>query len=117
MYNKKEIGASTYSNITSVEFFVQVKLLRVHQRVGLIHARVVGAGVATGKIIVFLDSHCECGPSWLEPLVDAIDKDPKTVAIPVVDVINPDTLKYQHVKSVPIGGFSWQVDLVRKDYL
>ena len=91
-------------------------MLRLHQRVGLIHARVVGAGMATGNIIVFLDSHCECGPSWLEPLVDAIDKDPKTVAIPVVDVINPDTLKYQHVKSVPIGGFSWQVNLVRKDY-
>ena len=67
----------------------------------------LGAHLASGRVIVFLDSHCECGPYWLEPLVDAIQKDQNTVAIPVLDVINADTMKYQHVKSVPIGGFSW----------
>jgi polypeptide N-acetylgalactosaminyltransferase len=67
----------------------------------------LGVFLASGKIIVFLDSHCECGPHWLEPLVDAIQKDEKTVAVPVIDVINSDTLQYQNVKSVPIGGFSW----------
>lgn len=67
----------------------------------------LGAHIASGKVIVFLDSHCECAPNWLQPLLHAIHKDRKTIAVPVIDVIDPDTLKYQNVKSVPIGGFSW----------
>ena len=74
---------------------------------GLINARMNGAHVALGKVVVFLDSHCECGHNWLQPLLDAIQKDRTTIAVPVIDIIDSDSLKYQNVKSVPIGGFSW----------
>ena len=74
---------------------------------GLISGRMLGAHIASGKVIVFLDSHCECASNWLQPLLHAIHKDRQTIAVPVIDVIDPDTLKYQNVKSVPIGGFSW----------
>lgn len=44
----------------------KVVLQRLAERNGLIRARLHGAKVATGEVLVFLDSHCEVGPQWYE---------------------------------------------------
>ncbi|WKX98588.1 hypothetical protein Q1695_013905 [Nippostrongylus brasiliensis] len=74
---------------------VTVKILRTKNRVGLIRARLMGAQEATGDVLTFLDSHCECSM--------------KTVVCPVIDVINDRTFQYQKGLDVFRGGFNWNL--------
>ncbi|QQP35687.1 Polypeptide N-acetylgalactosaminyltransferase, partial [Caligus rogercresseyi] len=84
-------------------------LKRLGSRQGLIRARLEGAKLASGDVILFLDSHCECGQQWLEPLLQRIKENPKTFVVPVIDVIDDKTMEYYHSNGnyFQIGGFTW----------
>ncbi|CAF1391767.1 unnamed protein product [Rotaria sordida] len=71
-----------------------VKYVRTKQRVGLVEARVVGARAAQGDVIVILDAHCECVTNWLPPLLTRIALNRKTLAVPIVDGIEWNTLRH-----------------------
>ncbi|KAK2184871.1 hypothetical protein NP493_249g00008 [Ridgeia piscesae] len=91
--------------------FKKVKVVRAPQREGLIRARLLGASVATGDVLTFLDSHCEATKGWLEPLLDRIAQNWSNVVTPVIDVIEDGTFKflYGSAKTTSVGGFDWNL--------
>jgi polypeptide N-acetylgalactosaminyltransferase len=66
-------------------------LVRAKKREGLIRARLQGAAKATGDVLIFLDSHCECAEGWLEPLIDPIARNPNASTIPLIEIIDDNT--------------------------
>ncbi len=42
----------------------KIRLVKLLRRSGLIRARMVGAHLALGNVLVFLDAHCECVDTW-----------------------------------------------------
>jgi polypeptide N-acetylgalactosaminyltransferase len=85
--------------------------LRMPKREGLIRARLRGAEVATGAVLTYLDSHCECMDGWAEPLLDRIKRNSSTVVCPVIDVIDDNTFEYHYSKAffTNVGGFDWSL--------
>lgn len=87
----------------------KIKLVRHKEREGLIRARLTGAEAATGDVLTFLDSHCECNVGWLEPLLLRIHLNRTTVVCPVIDVISWEKIEYSTFRGPPgvRGGFNW----------
>ncbi|CAF0834031.1 unnamed protein product [Didymodactylos carnosus] len=86
-----------------------VKYVRTPQRVGLVEARVIGARAGAGDVIVVLDAHCECVTNWLPPLLTRIALNPKTLAVPIVDGIEWNTLRHNPAYGGTLyrGIFEW----------
>lgn len=88
----------------------KVRLFRLKERAGLIRARLKGAEEAQGEVLMFLDSHCEPGTNWAEPLLQRIKDKRNTIVLPIIDVVDDYTMKYSYpVNSYTfqVGGFSW----------
>lgn len=86
-----------------------VTILRTPKREGLIRARLFGAKVATGDVLIFLDSHVEANVGWLEPLLKVVQDNKTTIACPMIDIINADTLIYSPSPMVR-GGMNWALN-------
>ncbi|XP_068452869.1 polypeptide N-acetylgalactosaminyltransferase 6 [Clinocottus analis] len=98
------------------EFVLPLKIVRVVrqlERKGLITARLLGASIAQGEILTFLDAHCECFHGWLEPLLARIVEEPTAVVSPEISTI--DLESFQFFKPSPSshafnrGNFDWSL--------
>ncbi|XP_062396715.1 polypeptide N-acetylgalactosaminyltransferase 6-like isoform X2 [Sardina pilchardus] len=111
--------ASTLDNLRApLEHHIQalkmVRVLRQQERKGLVAARLLGAREASGEVLTFLDSHCECFHGWLEPLLARIVQEPTAVVSPDIAIIDQNSLKFtrpmptQRVHSR--GNFDWSLN-------
>ncbi len=89
----------------------RVKLIRNTKREGLIRARLKGAAVAKGEVLIFLDSHCEATEGWLEPLLDPIAQNPNVSTVPLIEIIDDNSFQLYStsIESVQVGGFDWNL--------
>ncbi|KAL3097479.1 hypothetical protein niasHS_003927 [Heterodera schachtii] len=90
-------------------FGSRVRLFRANERLGLIRAKIVGAKYARGDVVVFLDSHCETSPGWLEPLLHRIKDKRSAVVCPVIDMISDSSMQYSGGSAAGIGTFWWSL--------
>ncbi|KAI5096258.1 polypeptide N-acetylgalactosaminyltransferase 10-like [Silurus meridionalis] len=88
----------------------KVRIVRTQKREGLIRTRLLGASLATGQVITFLDSHCEANVNWLPPLLDRIAQNRKTIVCPMIDVIDHDNFGYEtQAGDAMRGAFDWEM--------
>lgn len=85
----------------------KVSLVRLGERRGLMLARMEGAWRARADVVVFLDSHIEAAPGWLEPLLSRIKDDRKHVVVPNILGIGFDDFSYQGSSGLGVLSFSW----------
>ncbi|XP_029291156.1 polypeptide N-acetylgalactosaminyltransferase 6 [Cottoperca gobio] len=90
-----------------------VRVLRQLERKGLITARLLGASVAQGEVLTFLDAHCECFHGWLEPLLARIVEEPTAVVSPEITTIDLNTFQFNKPvassHAFNRGNFDWSL--------
>jgi len=98
-----------YMKKLTLTFEIPIIILRSKQRIGLIKARLIGAKSARGKVLTFLDAHCEATTGWLEPLLDRIAENHTQVVCPVIDIIHDETFAYAKSFELHWGGMNWNL--------
>lgn len=94
----------------------RAKIRLVHRNIhnGIVGARNRGAEEAKHDIILFLDSHAEVTPGWLEPLIVRIHEDRRRVVIPDLRPIDLNRLTIPGGSSWPPykGSFNWKLSFI-----
>ncbi|KFQ88042.1 Polypeptide N-acetylgalactosaminyltransferase 6, partial [Phoenicopterus ruber ruber] len=87
-----------------VEHLQIVRVVRQEERKGLITARLLGASVASGEVLTFLDAHCEYPPPPGEPTA-VVSPDIATIDLNTFEFSKPVQNGKQHSR----GNFDWSL--------
>ncbi|XP_053993883.1 N-acetylgalactosaminyltransferase 6-like [Hylaeus volcanicus] len=93
---------------TYVQDLPKTRLYHLNKRHGLMGARIYGAKKAIAPVLVFFDSHIEASFQWLEPLLEIIHEDNKTIATPLIRVIDSQNFDFTKDNLNAIS-FTWSL--------
>lgn len=97
-------------NYVRENFPEKVKIKNLSERKGLIVTRLEGARLATGKVLVFFDSHIEVGINWLPPLLEPIARNRRLATVPVIDDFDSETFEiYSNDEFGSRAGIDWML--------
>ncbi|XP_053669001.1 putative polypeptide N-acetylgalactosaminyltransferase 9 [Anopheles marshallii] len=89
----------------------KIRIIRAPKRLGLIRARMLGGKSTKTDIITFLDAHVEVTIGWLEALIQPVAENWTTIALPTVDWIDENNMKYRSDKSPSfVGAYDWDLN-------
>lgn len=106
------------ANLQEWQFHQELKSLhpkiQVHRnenRQGLIRSKAIGASMARGEVLIFMEPHCIVLPRWIEPLLSQvmISDNHSIIAVPVIDIIPENHFNHYHKASTRTGGFDWSL--------
>lgn len=97
-------------------FSKKVRVLRHENPLSYADAVNLGAETALGTKLVVLSARSECTHNWLQPLLSWLLRNMFSIAVPIVDVIDGDTFRYERtsMSEVTLGSFSWDMTITRK---
>ncbi|KAK2167002.1 hypothetical protein LSH36_32g00042 [Paralvinella palmiformis] len=99
-------------NYCSAVFGDKVRIMRTNKTIGLIKARLLGARMARGDVIIPLDAHMEVQETWLVALLYEIRRNNKTLATSMLDWMKPlrkDIWSYQMGSNSYMCVFTWDM--------
>mmetsp|Transcript_21865 Transcript_21865/g.49844 ORF Transcript_21865/g.49844 Transcript_21865/m.49844 type:complete len:427 (+) Transcript_21865:67-1347(+) len=82
------------------------------QRVGLMVAKTKGVEMATGDVIVFYEAHCIANKHWLQHILYRVIQNPKTLAMPYLDMINARNWHSYSAMSPGHWRYEWNFNLI-----
>ncbi|XP_052889685.1 putative polypeptide N-acetylgalactosaminyltransferase 9 [Anopheles moucheti] len=89
----------------------KIRIIRAPKRLGLIRARMLGGKSTQTDIITFLDAHVEVTMGWLEALISPVAENWTTIALPTIDWIDENDMKYRSDKSPSfVGAYDWDLN-------
>lgn len=88
---------------------LNIRIINLKKRSGLVVAKMAGARNATGDYLFFMEPHVEMGYNWLPPLLEPVVHDHKTATVPIIDFIPFHVLNIRANKPSR-GVFDWDLN-------
>ncbi|XP_043862048.1 putative polypeptide N-acetylgalactosaminyltransferase 12 [Drosophila santomea] len=92
---KEELSLFSFDNYVHMYIHPKARILHLPEQVGLIKARILASYEAKAENLVFVDAQVEFTNGWLPPLLDTIAEQSLTLATPILDNLDEQTLAYQ----------------------